>query len=133
MSIQSDAAAIGWQSVQDVSGVSVTVERPGGGGPTAATVVAGDTIVEAMDEQGQSVKLKVRDYLIERTVFEAIVGAGEKPDRGDLFVETVADYSRTYAAIELAGEVSRWWDKNGLVLRIHTVETGQVTTTTAGA
>jgi len=133
MTVQANATAVAWQSMKAVSGVSVTIERPGVGGPTALTAVPADTIVETQNDEGQTVRLKVRDYLVARSEFEAIAGAGEKPKRGDLIVETVADYTREFTTIELAGESSRWWDKGGLVLRIHTSETEKVTTTTAGA
>ena len=135
MSLQSNASAIGWASIKAVSGVDVDLSRSGGGGPSSIVAVPGDTMVDQMNADGQTVRMKVRDYIVGRSEFEAIIGAGEKPDRGDVIVETVGDYSRTYEAIELGGEVSRWWDKDGTAIRIHTTETAQetTTTTTAGA
>lgn len=106
-----------------MSGVSVTVSR--GVLSDTLTAIPGDTIVEAEDEESNRVKMKVRDYLIDRAEFEAIVGAGEKPKRGDSIVEVVADFTRTFEVIEVGGESSRWWDKAGQVLRVHTVEVDQ--------
>lgn len=134
MSLQSNASAVGWTSIKTVSGVDVDLSRSGGGGPSSIVAVAGDTMMEVMDAEGQTVRLKVRDYIVGRAEFEAIIGSGEKPDRGDVIVETVGGFSRTYEAIEVGGEVSRWWDKSGIAIRIHTTETAQATTTTtAGA
>tara|TARA_R110000824_G_scaffold741_4_gene4595 strand:+ start:1058 stop:1423 length:366 start_codon:yes stop_codon:yes gene_type:complete len=118
-----------------MSGVSVVYSRPGGSSGTIALAIPGDTLIDAIDEDGSSMKMKVRDYLIERTKIEEIIGAGESPERGDTIVETFADYSRTFDVFEmeggigLNGETSRLWDKAGQVLRIHAVEVSKVTTT----
>lgn len=114
-----------------VAGVSVTVAR--GVSTGTLTAVPALTQIEVQAEDDHTVRLKVRDYLVGRNDFEAIVGVGEKPDRGDKFTEIIADYSRDFEAKEVGGEVSRWWDKGGEVLRIHTVETTKDTTTTVGA
>jgi hypothetical protein len=133
MTIQSRGESAGWLSLKAVAGVSITFTRASSSKTGTFTAVPGDTIVEQVDETGQTVRLKVRDYLVSRTDFEGIVGAGLDPERLDEFIEQVADYDRTYRTIELGGEVSRWWDKSGQVLRIHTTEISKETTTTAGA
>ncbi len=127
MSIEERAHAVGWQSAKAISGVSVEISR--GAAVGIVTAVPSDTEVEQEEEGGLTVTLRVRDYLVGRLDFEAIVGAGEKPQRGDAIVETVASYDRTFEVIELGGETFRWWDKSGSVLRIHTVEVSKVTTT----
>lgn len=131
MTIESNATAIAWQSVKAINGVEVTLSR--GAAVGSVTAVPGDTLVDVQTEDGQTVRGKVRDFLVSRSDFESIIGIGEKPERGDRFVEMVADFERTFDAIELGGEVSRWWDKSGQVLRVHTVEVSKATTTTAGA
>jgi hypothetical protein len=131
MTIEGNGTAIGWQSIKAINGIEVQVSR--GAAVGTLTAVPGDTLFDFVDEAGHTSRGRVRDYLVSRADFEAIVGDGLKPERGDKFVETVADYSRTFEAAELGDEVFRWWDKSGLVLRIHTVETFKVTTTTAGA
>ena len=133
MTIQSRGESAGWLSLKAVAGVSITFTRASSSKTGSITAVPGDTIVEQVDETGQTVRLKVRDYLVSRTDFEGIVGAGLDPERLDEFIEQVADYDRTYRTIELGGEVSRWWGKSGQVLRIHTTEISKETTTTAGA
>jgi hypothetical protein len=131
MTMQDRATLATFKTLRRVAGVSVTINR----GVSTGTVVAvpGDTLVDRQDEDGGTVRAKVRDYIVLRSDFEGVVGAGEKPIRGDKFVEVVADYTRTFETIELAGEIFRWWDKGGQVLRIHTVEAEKVTTTTGGA
>ncbi len=133
MTIQGRAELAGWLTIRRVSGVAVTYSRPSPALSGPLTVVPGDTLVEAIEDSGTSVKLKVRDYLIRRSELEAILGAGEEPTRGDSIIETVADYSRTFDLIELGGEAFRWWTKGGLVYRVHTVEVEKVTTTTTTA
>ena len=133
MSIESRSSLIGFRSAQKMSGVSVVYSRPGGSSGTIALAIPGDTLIDAIDEDGSSMKMKVRDYLIERSKIEAIIGAGESPERGDTIVETFADYARSFDVFELNGETSRLWDKSGQVLRVHAVEVSKVTTTTAGS
>ena len=131
MTIESNASAVAWKSIKAINGVEVTLSR--GAAVGTVTAVPGDTLVDTVTEDGQTVRGKVRDFLVSRSDFEAIIGDGEKPERGDKIVETVADFDRTFEAIDLGDEVSRWWDKAGQVLRIHTAEVEKVTTTTAGA
>lgn len=129
MTMQSRAALVGFTTLKKVAGVSITIRR--GVSSAIVTAVPGDTLVDQEADDGRTVRLKIRDYIVLRTDFEAAVGVvGGDPARGDQFDETVADYTRTYEAIELGGEISRWWDKSGQVLRIHTIETIKITTTT---
>ena len=128
MSIESRSSLIGFRSAQRMSGVSVVYSRPGGSSGTIALAIPGDTLIDAIDEDGSSMKMKVRDYLIERTKIEEIIGAGESPERGDTIVETF-DVFEMEGGIGLNGETSRLWDKAGQVLRIHAVEVSKVTTT----
>jgi hypothetical protein len=130
--IESRAGLVAFTSAQRMSGVPVIYSRGVTTG-TIALAVPGDTLVEVVDEEGFSVKLKVRDYIVRRSDLEAILGAGEEPQRGDTIEETVADYDRTFDVFEVGGEVFRWWDKTGQVFRIHSVEVSKVTTTTTGA
>ncbi len=125
---QSRAMAAHWQSLKAVAGESVVLSR--GASTGNVVVVPAETGYEQEAEEGQTVRMKQRDFLIGRADFEGVIGENEKPRRGDSFVQTVAGMSRTYEAVELAGEVYRWFDKSGQVLRIHTIETGSETTTT---
>jgi len=131
MSLESRATLAAFRTLRNVAGVAITIRRGASSG--IATAVPGDTMVTREDDDGRTVRLKVRDYILLRSDFEAVVGAGKNPKRGDEIDETVADYTRTHDVFELAGEVSRWWDKSGQVIRVHTVETVKITTTTAGA
>lgn len=129
MTMESRATLAAFRTLKRVSGVTITIRRGVLSGEV--TAVAGDTIVEREDESDLlTSRMKIRDYLVETQAFESIVGAGEKPKRGDEFIEVVAGHTRTFQAMELSGETFRWWDKAGQVLRIHTVETEAVTTTT---
>lgn len=131
MTIESRGTAIAFQSLKAISGVTVRIERGAAVGNT--TAVPGDTVFEQEQEDGSTVRLKVRDFIVSRSDFETIIGAGEKPERGDKIIEQVAGFDRTFEAMELGDEVFRWWDKAGQTLRIHTVETSKATTTTSGA
>ena len=129
MTIESRATLAAFTTLKNVAGVQVTIRR--GASSAVVTAVPGDTLVDQQDDDGRTVRLKVRDYIVKRTDFETAVGVvGGDPLRGDEFDETVADYTRTFVTAELSGEISRWWDKSGQVLRIHTVETEKITTST---
>jgi len=131
--VESRATLIAFKSLRNFSGVSIVIRR----GLLSGTVqgVPGDTLVDVEDAEGQTVRVRARDYLVLRTDFEAIIGVGLKPDRECEIDEVVADYTRTHKVIERGGSSSQWWDKAGQVLRIHAVEFEKVTTstTTAGA
>jgi hypothetical protein len=132
MSMQSRATLAAFKTLQRVSGEAVTIRR--GASSASVTAVPGDTLVDREDDEGQSVRAKVRDYLVLRSDFESAINVvGGEPERGDEFDQVVADYTRTYHAIELGDEVFRYWDKAGQVLRIHTLEREKVTTTTTTA
>ena len=133
MSVESRTALIGLRSAQRISGTTITYSRPGGASGSIEKVIPGDTLIEVFDEDGTSSKKKVRDYIIERTLLEAVLGAGGEPERGDQIVEVFAGLSRTHDVSELNGEDFRKWDKGGTAFRIHTIEIGTETTTTAGA
>ena len=131
MTMESRATLVAFGSLKRASGVTITYRRAATSGTFVA--VPGDTLVDTENDEGQTVRTKVRDYLVLRTDFESLIGAGLRPHRGDEIDETVADYARTFKVIELAGNESRWWDKSGQVLRVHAVETQKTSTTTAGA
>lgn len=128
MSIEARQSLIAFKSIRRISGASVVYSD--GSNEGTLTAVPADTIVETTDEQGQTVRSKIRDYLILRSDLEAIIGVGEEPQRGHTIDQVVANYTRTFDVMELGGEVIRWWDKSMQVFRIHTVEVEKVTTTT---
>ena len=127
MTVESRASLVAFKSARRMSGVSIVYSR--GLQTGTLTAIPGDPIIEVEEDEGK-VRLFVRDYIILRTEVESIIGVGNRPERGDKIDEVVAGYTRTYEAMELSGEVSRWWDKAGQVLRIHTVEGTKETTTT---
>lgn len=136
MTVESRATLQGYKSARRMTGRTITYRR----GETSDSLVAipADTIVEETNEEGITVKLKVRDYLILRSDLEAILGVGETPERDDTIDETVAGYVRTFDVLEVGRECWRWWDKSMQVIRVHTVEvsketTSSETTTTDGA
>lgn len=132
MSSQSRATLVAFKTLRRMSGVTVTIRRGAASG--TALAVPGDTLVDMEDEDGQTVRAKVRDYIVLRSDYESAIDVvGGDPKRGDEIDETVADYLRTFNAVELAGEIYRWWDKAGQVLRVHTIEFEKVTTTTTTA
>ena len=128
--IESRASLIAWNSAKRIGGKSVQYSR--GVAVGTLTAIPGDTLFIVEDEDNQQVRVKGRDYTAKRTDIETVIGAGEVPRRGDTITETVADYSRTFRVIEVAGEAFSWWDKAGQIYRIHVVEVSKVTTT-AGA
>lgn len=133
MTIQSRGELAGWLSIRSVSGVTVTYARQSPALSGSLTAVPGDTLVNAIEDDGSAIRLKVRDYLVRRSELEVILGVGETPARGDSITETVGDYSRQFDVIELGGEPFRYWDKGYLVFRIHAVEVDKTTTTTTTA
>ena len=100
------------------AGQSVTYIR--GANNVALTATIGQSVVEAVDEDGRVIRIETRDFLIHRA--DLILGGVEvEPDRGDQITWVDGSTTYRYEVMPLAGE-DHWRDSDPYrkVLRIHT-------------
>ena len=98
--------------------VDVTYRRGADSVDVKATI--GRTLFEQDDGAGVTVRIQVRDYLID-TVDLVLAGDQTLPAKGDRIEEIDADKKHTYEVLPLAGEQHwRYSDPYRRTLRIHT-------------
>jgi len=123
-----------FESNRVVAGVSVSYHR--GADSVTITAVPATTSMEAIDDAGSMVRLKVRDYLVKAAdlVLDGII---VEPDRGDQIKEVIGSTRFVHEVLGPVGQQHFAWSSiDGSVLRVHTQEFEQeavTTTTTTGA
>jgi hypothetical protein len=115
------ATGAAWQAAHLKASVSLTVTlRRRGYADVVVSATPGATRVEQEYDDGSSLRMQSRDYLIATDDYR-FGGVLTEPRDGDLVIETVDGVERQYEARPFAGEsCARPMDQSRVMWRVHT-------------